>query len=164
MRANARYCTAAQCATSFVVNRPVNLAEEKVRAYDQMGEVQVRALAEAFYDIMEANERALTRVHRLTPGSTADAPKVHPDVRMRFSLFLVGWLGGPQTYAETFGHPRLRMRHGHVPIDTAMRDAWLRCMFAAMKQVDVESSLRTYLEGRFAEVADFLRNVQDTQK
>lgn len=145
-----------------MVNRPVNLAETQVRAYDQMGEAQVRALAEAFYDIMEDSERALTRVHRLTPGSDADAPKVHPDVRMRFSLFLVGWLGGPQTYAETFGHPRLRMRHGHVPIDAAMRDAWLRCMFAAMQQVNVESSLRTYLEGRFAEVADFLRNVQNT--
>ena len=135
-----------------------------MRAYDQMGEAQVRALAEAFYDIMQRSELALTRVHRLAPDSAEDAPKVHPEVRMRFSLFLVGWLGGPQTYAETFGHPRLRMRHGHVPIDSAMRDAWLRCMFAAMNQVDVEPSLKTYLEMRFAEVADFLRNVQDAPK
>lgn len=120
------------------------------------GEAQVLALAEAFYDVMEAREPALTAVHK------QDAPGViAAETRERFGLFLVGWLGGPQHYMERFGHPRLRMRHGHVPIDSAMRDAWLRCMSAAMDQCGVEGEVRRFLDQRFAEVADFLRNRPD---
>jgi hemoglobin len=51
------------------------------------------------------------------------------------------------------------MRHARVPVDTAMRDAWLRCMTAAMDAEQVAGRIRTFLDGRFAEVADFLRNV-----
>ena len=50
------------------------------------------------------------------------------------------------------------MRHGRVPVDIAMRDAWLRCMTAAMDAHAVTGEVRAFLDGRFAEVADFLRN------
>ena len=75
------------------------------------------------------------------------------------ALFLIGWLGGPQTYTAVHGHPRLRMRHGHVPVDAAMRDAWVRSMKTAMDARGVTGIARSYLDGRFADVADFLRNV-----
>jgi hemoglobin len=117
------------------------------------GEARVLAIAEAFYDAMEAHEPALTATHRLTPEG-----RIHPEVRARFALFLVGWLGGPQTYMERHGHPRLRMRHGHVPVDLAMRDAWLRSMARAMDACGVSGDVRSYLDARFAEVANFLRN------
>ena len=49
-----------------------------------------------------------------------------PENREKFALYFIGWLGGPQEYVARFGHPRLRMRHGRVPVDSAGRDAWMR--------------------------------------
>jgi len=113
----------------------------------------VRALAEAFYDAMEQHELALTAVHQL------DAPgKISRTSREHFGTFLVFWLGGPQDYLQTRGHPRLRMRHMQVAVTEAMRDAWLRSMQLAMNARGVEGPLRMFLDGRFAEVAEFLRN------
>jgi hemoglobin len=117
------------------------------------GEAPARALAKRFYELMYEREPALTRVHRCD----ADG-RVAPEMQERFALFLIGWLGGPQTYMQTHGHPRLRMRHGHVAINVAMRDAWLRTMSAAMDDQGVTGELRGFLDARFGEVADFLRN------
>ena len=117
------------------------------------GEAGVFALAHAFYDAMEAHEPALARLHEQeTPGRVSRA------ARERFGLFLVGWLGGPQTYSERHGHPRLRMRHAHLPVDEGMRDAWLRSMGRALEARGVGGGLRRFLEVRFGQVADFLRN------
>ena len=114
----------------------------------------VKHLVEAFYDAMEAHEPDLTALHR------CDAPgKVSRESRDHFASFLVYWLGGPQTYLETRGHPRLRMRHARVVVDEVMRDAWVRCMGLAMDDAGVDGELRTFLDQRFLEVADFLRNV-----
>ena len=114
----------------------------------------MRALVERFYDHMSAHEPVLAKLHPCEPeGIVARAN------RDRFALFLIGWLGGPDDYIAQHGHPRLRMRHARVPVDTAMRDAWLRCMTAAMDAEHVTGSVRTFLDARFAEVAEFLRNV-----
>ncbi len=122
--------------------------------YDQLGSrALVEEIAARFYDAMERDEPALARLHRLTPEG-----KVHPEVRARFALFLVGWLGGPAEYEARHGHPRLRMRHGRVRVDTAMRDAWLRAMTTALDEAGVTGDVRSFLDARFAEVADFLRN------
>jgi len=122
--------------------------------YDLLGgEAAVVTLAQAFYDAMEEHEPALTAVHRcIEPG------RVHPEMRARFALFLVGWLGGPQEYMKRYGHPRLRMRHARVRIDEAMRDAWVRSMMRAMDRCGIQGDVRSFLDARFAEVADFLRN------
>lgn len=122
--------------------------------YDMIGgREQVLALAETFYDVMEQREPALAAVHHIDANG-----RISRGTRDRFGLFLIGWLGGPQDYMERHGHPRLRMRHAHVPIDLAMRDAWLRCMAAAMDACEVRGQVRGFLDQRFAEVADFLRN------
>jgi hemoglobin len=117
------------------------------------GQDAALALAKTFYDTMEATEPALTALHRLD-----DSGRIHAEVRRRFGLFLVGWLGGPQDYVAEFGHPRLRMRHARVPVNVAMRDAWLRAMGKAMDARGVEGVLRAFLDERFAHVADFMRN------
>jgi len=120
------------------------------------GADRVRALVERFYDIMSDREPALTRLHRCTPEGRVDRYS-----RDRFALFLIGWLGGPQDYILQHGHPRLRMRHGRTPVNTAMRDAWLRCMTAAMDAEQTDARARPFLDARFAEVADAMRNVAD---
>lgn len=122
--------------------------------WHRLGTDAVKALAEAFYDDMEIHEPELTAVHEQEPLG-----KVSRRSRERFGLFLVGWLGGPQEYMEKHGHPRLRMRHGKVPIGVALRDAWLRSMGRAMDARQIAGPVRGYLNVRFGEVADFLRNV-----
>lgn len=122
--------------------------------YDALGRDACESLAKRFYDHMDAHEPALVAVHRRDESGE----RVAPIVRERFTLFLVEWLGGPREYSAAHGHPRLRMRHGHVPIDEAQRDAWLRCMNAALDDPSVAADVRAYLTQRFAEVADFLRN------
>jgi hemoglobin len=117
------------------------------------GEARVRAIATSFYDVMEREEPALARLHPLDAEG-----RITAQARERFALFLVGWLGGPQTYVERHGHPRLRMRHGHVPVDAAMRDAWMRAMVRAFDEQGVEGPVRAFLETRLADLADFLRN------
>jgi len=122
--------------------------------FDRLGgEAAVRNLVERFYDAMERSEPVLTRLHECDEDG-----KVSRGSRDRFALFLIGWLGGPQDYIATYGHPRLRMRHAHVPVDIAMRDAWMRSMCAAMDETSVDPELRAFLEPRFLEVADFMRN------
>ncbi len=115
----------------------------------------MRELVERFYDAMEAHEPKLAALHRLEAG------RVSRDSRDRFALFLIGWLGGPQHYMERHGHPRLRLRHARVPVNTDMRDAWLRSMQRALDAVPLELELRRFLETQFAKVADFLRNEAD---
>lgn len=122
--------------------------------FDRLGREASVALAHRFYDHMDAHEPALVALHRTDESKT----KVAPGVREAFALFLVEWLGGPNEYSAKHGHPRLRMRHAHVPVDAAMRDAWLRCMTAALDHESVDEEVRAYLGRRFAEVADFLRN------
>ena len=125
--------------------------------FDRLGgEVEVRRLAARFYDRMDADEPALARLHPLDPEG-----RVAQGSRDRFALFLIEWLGGPAVYSPVHGHPRLRMRHAHTTVSTAMRDAWLRCMSRAMHDVGVPGHTRPFLEQRFAEVADFLRNTPD---
>lgn len=121
--------------------------------FDFIGHDGAVALAERFYDHMDAHEPALVATHR-----TDGQGRVAKVVRENFAAFLVEWLGGPKVYSSTHGHPRLRMRHARVPIGVEMRDAWLRCMNAALVHESIEPEVRDYLVRRFAEVADFLRN------
>ena len=124
--------------------------------YDLLGEEVIRKLAARFYEKMDAEEPALAHLHVLDPDG-----KVSRDLRERFSLCLIFWLGGPQEYLVKHGHPALRMRHAHVPVDAAMRDAWLRCMKGAMDELEIGGAVRKLLNQRFEQVADFLRNVPE---
>jgi hemoglobin len=121
--------------------------------YHRLGELTARAIAERFYDHMDASDPLLTRLHEVDAEG-----HVSKGTRERFAHFLVEWLGGPQVYSTVHGHPRLRMRHARVKVDASMRDAWLRCMAKAMDDLEVSGDVRMFLDGRFAEVASFLVN------
>jgi len=54
------------------------------------------------------------------------------EAQERLTLFLIQYWGGPQTYGEQRGHPRLRMRHAPFAIGPAERDAWLARMKEAV--------------------------------
>ncbi|MGK2319872.1 globin [Gordonia rhizosphera] len=54
----------------------------------------------------------------------------------RLRMFLEQYWGGPRTYSDERGHPRLRMRHHPFTIGPIERDAWLRCMHTAIASID----------------------------
>lgn len=120
------------------------------------GEELVVRIARTFYARMAEAEPALARVHELD-----DSGRISERTQERFTRFLIEWLGGPANYSPREGHPRLRMRHARVPVDSAMRDAWMRCMTFALDEQGVGGEVRVFLELRFGELATFLRNRPD---
>jgi len=65
------------------------------------------------------------------------------EVRLR--MFLEQYWGGPRTYSEQRGHPRLRMRHMPFKVGPIERDAWLRCMRIAVDEADLDEAHRAQL-------------------
>jgi hemoglobin len=69
----------------------------------------------------------------------------------RLRDFLIGRFGGPQTYIEQRGHPRLRARHSPFPINQTVRDRWMRLMNNAFGEAalpgEAEQVLRKFLDG-----------------
>lgn len=63
----------------------------------------------------------------------------------RLLMFLEQYWGGPTTYSEQRGHPRLRMRHAQFTIGEAERDAWLRIMREAVDDLTMREDLRAEL-------------------
>jgi hemoglobin len=55
----------------------------------------------------------------------------------RLKLFLIQYWGGPTTYSERRGHPRLRMRHVPYKVDADARQRWLKCMRAALDEAQL---------------------------
>jgi hemoglobin len=61
----------------------------------------------------------------------------------RLRMFLEQYWGGPQTYSEQRGHPRLRMRHVAWKVGTRERDAWLSHMLPAVARLDIPDDARS---------------------
>lgn len=90
-----------------------------------------------------------------------DYPDFEPAKR-RLSLFLAQYWGGPRTYMEERGHPRLRMRHFEFPVGPLERDRWLVHMAAAVERVctpeRVPDGVAEELMAYFVPAAEHLRN------
>jgi len=78
--------------------------------------------------------------------------------RHRLTLFLAQYWGGPRTYDEERGHPRLRMRHFPFAIGPAERDRWLIHMRAAITELDPPPDVADALERYFEPAAEAMRN------
>ena len=112
--------------------------------------------AATFYDAVGGEETFRRLVARFYEG-VAEDPLLRPlypepdlaGAEERLRMFLVQYWGGPRTYSEQRGHPRLRMRHVPFRIGLAERDAWLRHMRDAVDSlelpVDAERLLWDYL-------------------
>lgn len=120
------------------------------------GEPAVRKLVARFYEIMARDEPALARLHPCDSEG-----RVAAENQEKFALYFIGYLGGPQEYVARYGHPRLRMRHGRVAVNSQGRDAWMRAMRAAMLEEGVPEPLRSFLDQRLTDLADHMRNQPD---
>ncbi|GAA2738092.1 globin [Actinocorallia aurantiaca] len=97
-----------------------------------------------FYEAVGGEETFRRLVHRFYQGVAGD-PVLRPlypeedlgPAEERFRLFLMQYWGGPGTYSEQRGHPRLRMRHAPFEIGERERDAWLRHMRDAVDELDL---------------------------
>ena len=76
----------------------------------------------------------------------------------RLRLFLIQYWGGPRTYSEERGHPRLRMRHAPFAIAGAERDAWLGHMRDALDSVQLTPDADAQLWQYMTMAADSMRN------
>jgi hemoglobin len=109
------------------------------------------------YDLVGGEETFRRLVARFYAGVAAD-PVLRPlypekdlgPAEERLRMFLVQYWGGPRTYSDRRGHPRLRMRHAPFAIGERERDAWLRHMREAVESLalpaDQEQTLWRYLE------------------
>ena len=79
----------------------------------------------------------------------------------RLQWFLEQYWGGPTTYQENRGHPRLRMRHSEFHIDIAARDAWLNAMHAVVDGMEIEAELRAELWSYLEMAANAMVNQPD---
>ena len=104
-------------------------------------------LVDAFYEGVATD--ALLRP--LYPADLADA-------RRHLTLFLAQYWGGPQTYSEERGHPRLRLRHMPFRVGPEERDRWLLHMASAVERSADSESIRATLMNYFVPAAEQLRN------
>ena len=111
---------------------------------------QIREIVEAFYDVMEADEKAKT-IRQMHPADLTSS-------REKLFMFLTGWTGGPQLYIERFGHPFLRRRHLPFKIGEEERDQWIYCMTKGMLNLKMEDQKIKALLNALYPIADFMRN------
>lgn len=78
--------------------------------------------------------------------------------RRRLHLFLMQYFGGPDTYSQERGHPRLRARHIPFPIGQRERDAWMVHMSASLEQAETSDEIKAFIHNYFDQVATFMMN------
>ena len=109
-------------------------------------------LHDTLYELAGGEETFRTLVRRFYAGVAQDPVlrAIYPEKDLsgateRLTLFLIQYWGGPHTYSQTRGHPRLRLRHVPFAIGQAERDAWLGHMTAAVDSLDLAPALRKAL-------------------
>ena len=97
----------------------------EVTVHEYLGSEFFYELAEKFYQHVAKDPelKALYPEEDLKPAER------------RLALFLIQYWGGPDTYSQERGHPRLHMRHEPYPINHNMREKWLHCMMSALDEM-----------------------------
>lgn len=117
--------------------------------YDRAGGTPFfEALVGRFYDGVEGDPQ----LRPIYPEPDLDG------ARHRLTLFLIQYWGGPTTYDQERGHPRLRMRHAPFAIGPTERDRWLVHMRAAIAEIAPPADVSAELERYFTMAAEAMRN------
>jgi hemoglobin len=129
--------------------RDMTNSDRPATVYDAIGgEPTLTRLVDAFYAGVATDPvlRAIYPEDDLGPAAE------------RLRLFLIQYWGGPTTYSDTRGHPRLRMRHAPFAVNSTARDAWLRHMRLALDTLELPEEYDIVLWQYFTRAADSLRN------
>jgi hemoglobin len=122
--------------------------EDDISVYDAVGGMPFFvALVDRFYALV-AHDIMLRPLYPDDLGPPAE----------HLALFLAQYWGGPTTYSDGRGHPRLRMRHAPFAIGQRERDRWMAAMTAALDGAEIEPDLRKRFDDYFAMAADSLIN------
>jgi hemoglobin len=131
-----------------VTNQPVNLPGASL--YDAVGGM-------AFFERLGAEFYRRVAADPVLLSLYPDPEDLGP-AEERLTLFLAQYWGGPTTYSDRRGHPRLRMRHAPFAIGPRERDHWLAAMAAAIDAVDPEPPVRQALWDYATMAAEAMRN------
>ena len=119
---------------------------------------------QSFYDAVGGADTFQELIHRFYQEVARDEllRPLYPEedlgpAEIRLRMFFEQYWGGPRTYSDLRGHPRLRMRHIPFRIGPLQRDAWLRCMVTAIGEIDRD----TLDDAHRAELLDYLHAVAD---
>ncbi len=120
--------------------------------YEILGDAGIRALASAFYEVMDELPQA------------ADVRAMHAEnldtIKRKLAIYLTGWMGGPPIYLAMNGTVCLTDPHEPYAIGPKERDQWLLCMHEALDRIDASDELKAMLTEPLFQVADTVR-IQD---
>lgn len=121
-----------------------------------------------FYERVGGHETFVKLVRKFYEGVAEDPPirDLYPEEDLgpaeeRLLLFFEQYWGGPKTYQETRGHPRLRMRHAAYRVTPTQRDRWLKHMLAAVDTLDLDPIDDIEMRDYLTRAANFLINAED---
>ena len=117
--------------------------------YDEIGgEATIRKIVDRFYEGVAQDPvlRPLYPEEDLAPAAD------------RFSLFLMQYWGGPTTYGDTRGHPRLRMRHAPIAVTPLAAERWLVHFRAGLDAVELTPEQDETFWGYVTHAAQFMVN------
>jgi hemoglobin len=121
---------------------------QEVEVYSAIG-------AEGFTRLIAAFYRLVARDDLLRPMYPAEDLS---GAEQRLRDFLIGRFGGPQTYIEQRGHPRLRARHSPFSINQTARDRWMRLMNSALGEAALPEKAEQVLRKFLDEMSTFMIN------
>ena len=126
------------------------------------------ASSDSFYAQVGGHEtfEKLTREFYARVAEDPDFKALYPEQDLgpaeeRLRMFLEQYWGGPTTYSEQRGHPRLRMRHMHYAVTPAQRDRWLHHMLAAVDTLALPEAEDAELREYLVRAAQFMVNTFD---
>lgn len=130
---------------------------------------------QTFYEAVGGHDTFVALIKRFYQGVAADPPlrAIYPEEDLgpaedRFRMFLEQYWGGPTTYSEQRGHPRLRMRHAPFVVTPAQRDRWLRHMRDAIDSIDLtpeqDLELWTYMQRAAQSMVNSFEDEPTTRK
>ena len=121
--------------------------------YDAVGGQEgLSILVNVFYDFVESTPEGgpVAKLHLRGHGIG--------HARIELVNFLSGFLGGPNLFAEKWGHSNVRHIHDHVNINQEASDSWMSCMDMAMDKLEYDNQLQQRLRENFLVIATLLIN------